>query len=392
MTFKGVILVKKGANMLRVLQIVPYYPPHFGGIEQVAYDISECLKEHSVEQTVLCYSKGRSLRKEVFEGVSVFRVGVVAKVWSQAIPMHYKKVLEDVLSERDPDIIHIHLPNPIATCYLLLSMRKDKKKRKIVVHWHSDIIRQAWLMPFYSPFQKRMLSICAGIIATSENYANYSKYLKPFRSKITIIPNVVDGEKYQSLGLDYNQDYYERKDFVFFVGVHRKYKGLEYLIEAARRLPSRQFIIAGNGPETNKLKKQARYLHNVRFVGSVSEQDKCKYLRCARVFAFPSITKNEAFGLALAEALYFGLPAVCFDIVGSGVGWVNQNGKTGFVVPNRDVGAFVASIERLFSDDDLFTRFSQNAHDWVAESMNRNVLWSGVVKVYGIQSIQGEEY
>ena len=371
--------------MVKVLQISPYFPPQFGGIEQFSYDIFKCLRQHSIEQSVLCYNKKACFSRETVEGISVFRVGCAFRIWSQSIPINYKKVLQDVLSNLDPDIVHIHLPNPVATWYLLRQIRRDKKKRRIVVHWHSDIIRQAFLMPVYRPIQDQLLSICDSIIVTSDNYAKGSRYLQDFRDKITVIPNIVDMERYRDLILNCKARNCQREDSIFFIGVHRKYKGLKYLIEAARLLPHRQFIIAGEGPETNKLKRMARNLHNVIFVGPISEQEKVKYLVSAKVFAFPSVSKNEAFGIALAEALYFGLPAVCFDIEGSGVSWVNQNGLTGFVVPNKDVESFAESIERLMSDEGTFKYLSVNAHNWVVEKMNSEVLWSGIKRVYGIE-------
>ena len=44
------------------------------------------------------------------------------------------------------------------------------------------------------------------------------------------------------------------------------------------------------------------------------------------IFCFPSITRNEAFGIALAEAMYCGKPAVTFTIEGSGVNFVSLDG------------------------------------------------------------------
>ena len=44
---------------------------------------------------------------------------------------------------------------------------------------------------------------------------------------------------------------------------------------------------------------------------------------------FPSITKNEAFGVVLAEAMYCYTPAITFTIEGSGVNWVNLHQVTG---------------------------------------------------------------
>lgn len=50
------------------------------------------------------------------------------------------------------------------------------------------------------------------------------------------------------------------------------------------------------------------------------------YLSAMDIFCFPSITKNEAFGLALAEGMYYSKPAITFTIDGSGVNFVSLNG------------------------------------------------------------------
>ena len=69
--------------------------------------------------------------------------------------------------------------------------------------------------------------------------------------------------------------------------------------------------------------------------------------------AFPSITKNEAFGIALAEALALGKASVTFTIPGSGVNYVSVNKKTGIEVPNMDDKAFADALIKLQHDESL---------------------------------------
>ena len=88
----------------------------------------------------------------------------------------------------------------------------------------------------------------------------------------------------------------------------------------------------------------------------------------ASVFAFPSITKNEAFGIALAEAMYCGTPAVTFTIPGSGVNWVSLNGETGLEVPNGDDKAFAKAIDTLLDDKGLSLKYAENGIRRVKEN------------------------
>ena len=147
---------------------------------------------------------------------------------------------------------------------------------------------------------------------------------------------------------------------MFFIGRHIQYKGLPHLIEAEKYVKSDcVFVIAGSGPLTDELKAQCKS-SRVHFVGRLSDEDLKLYHYAASVFAFPSVTKNEAFGVALAEAMYCGTPAVTFTIPGSGVNWVSLNGETGLEVPNGDDKAYAEAIDKLIGDKELSKRYAEN--------------------------------
>ncbi len=65
----------------------------------------------------------------------------------------------------------------------------------------------------------------------------------------------------------------------------------------------------------------------IRFITEVSESTKKIWLSAADVFCFPSVTKNEAFGIALGEAMACGKPSVTFHIPGSGENELCRSGK-----------------------------------------------------------------
>jgi glycosyltransferase involved in cell wall biosynthesis len=53
------------------------------------------------------------------------------------------------------------------------------------------------------------------------------------------------------------------------------------------------------------------------------------------LFCLPSVSRNEAFGLVLVEALYFGKPLVTTNVEGTGMNYVNKHNETGLVVPPK---------------------------------------------------------
>ncbi|UKI50236.1 MAG: glycosyltransferase [Clostridium sp.] len=64
-------------------------------------------------------------------------------------------------------------------------------------------------------------------------------------------------------------------------------------------------MIGGHGPLTDELIKEAKDDKKIIFLGKISDDDLKVYLNACDIFCFPSITKNEAFGIGLAEAMYF---------------------------------------------------------------------------------------
>lgn len=211
--------------------------------------------------------------------------------------------------------------------------------------------------------------------------------LQPFKDKVKILPNAMDEDNFilRDGDMEKIEDVrkrYGNKPIVFFVGRHIQYKGLLHLIKAEKYVKSDcVFVIAGKGPLTEELKAKC-HSPRVDFVGRLSDEELKIYHYAASVFAFPSITKNEAFGVALAEAMYCGTPAVTFTIPGSGVNWVSLNEKTELEVPNGDDKAFAKTIDILLDDKELSKRFAENGKKRVMDNFTIPVMVEQMDKCY----------
>jgi glycosyltransferase involved in cell wall biosynthesis len=160
----------------------------------------------------------------------------------------------------------------------------------------------------------------------------------------------------------------EGKTICLSVGRLVPYKGYEYLIKSAQKLDDNYvFFIIGDGELKTKLERQSKKYPYIKFLGKQTDDELKAYYIAADIFCFPSITKNEAFGIALAEAMYFGLPAITYTIPGSGVNYVSLNGETGLEVPNRDVEAYANAIKELSADKDKRKQFGEKAFNRVIE-------------------------
>ena len=217
----------------------------------------------------------------------------------------------------------------------------------------------------------RLLKRADKIIATSPLYIEGSPYLSRFKNKCIVIPNSINENRMRITDtivekVEEIKKQNHKKYICFGVGRHIPYKGFKYLVEASRYLDDRFVIfIGGRGELSNQLRDQAKGDSKVVFLGRLSDEELIAYYMSMDIFCFPSITKNEAFGIALAEGMYFGKPAVTFHINGSGVNYVNQNNVTGLEVPNCDSRAYASAIKRLAEDCSLREQMGKKARERV---------------------------
>ena len=368
--------------MQRILHIPNYYNPHIGGIEQAAEDVVNSLKG-LYEQKIICFKDAKKTTKDIVNGVEVTRVSCCAKISSQSIAPSYKKELRRMFKEYKPDIVIFHYPNPFVA-HILLKLLKKHKNVKLLLFWHTDIVKQKLLMKFFHKQNLKLINRANKIIATSPNYVEGSKYLSLVKDKISIVPlcatiHSFDLEKKNKI-VESLKNEYVGKHIIFGFGRHVEYKGFKYLVESTKYLPDDYIcIIGGNGPLTDELKETSSNNFKVLLPGRLSNEEIEAYFELCEVFAFPSITKNEAFGIALAEALLHGVPAVTFNIPGSGVNYVNMNNETGLEVPNCDAKAYAEAIMKIVDDTELKNTFSINAKEranslFSVDTFNNNII------------------
>ena len=368
--------------MRKILQISNYIYPHIGGIEQIAREIANAISDDpDFEQKVICFNedaqdngyecrRGETVR-DIVDGVEVIRCGCFTKKASQSLSFTFGRELKKVLDSFDPDIVIFHYPNPFQAMYLLRYLKKDAR---LIVYWHLDIVKQKVLGKLFHGQSMRLLKRAEKVVATSPLYIDGSPYLRKFRNKCIVIPNCINEER-----LTANDDIMQRvrrikeenKDKVicFGIGRHIPYKGFTYLIQASKYLDDRfRIYIGGKGELTESLMEEAAGDEKIHFLGRIDDEELLAYYMAMDILCFPSITKNEAFGIALAEGMYFGKPAVTFNIPGSGVNYVSINNETGLEVPNGDSKAFAEAIQRLSEDKALYDKLGEAAERRVKEN------------------------
>lgn len=109
-------------------------------------------------------------------------------------------------------------------------------------------------------------------------------------------------------------------------------------------------FFVGDGELRGKLESYVRDRHisNVHFEGFKNQTELARYYTAADVLVLPS-GAGETWGLAVNEAMCFGLPIVVSDAVGCAPDLVRNN-ENGFVVPLGDVSAFAEKLEMIARD------------------------------------------
>jgi glycosyltransferase involved in cell wall biosynthesis len=145
---------------------------------------------------------------------------------------------------------------------------------------------------------------------------------------------------------------------LLFVGDCGVRKGVVYLLMAWEALAWRdaELWLAGRVPrEAAPLLRRHRELTGVRWLGFVP--DPARLYTAADVFVLPSLEEGSA--LVCYEALASGLPVVTTPNAGS----VVREGREGFLVPARDVGALCERLEKLRADPELCRELGRAARE-----------------------------
>lgn len=353
----------------RVLQVNKLYPPWIGGVERAVQMMSEGLSRgRGIDVEVLaCQARGRGMAATV-GGVRVTRVGSLGMVFGMPVSPHFPLVY-GALSRR-VDLLHIHMPFPLAAWSDAVLGDSGKG---LIVHYHSDIVRQKRLAWMYTVFLRRLLQRADLIIVTSPALLANSPHLAPFRRKCRIIPYAVN----QAAGspdpahvpaLRARLGVRDGGRVILFVGRLVYYKGVEYLVDAMCSVDA-TLVIVGDGPCRRALQKRVAERgveRKVLFCPAVSDQELGAYYSLADVFVLPSIEPTEAFGLVQLEAMATGLPVINTDLP-TGVPWVSRSGETGLTVPPRDSTALAGAINTILRDRQLSARFASRGRTRVKE-------------------------
>jgi glycosyltransferase involved in cell wall biosynthesis len=360
----------------RVLHVGKFYPPHMGGIETHLQALCGELSK-SVDLRVVVASDDSQYRREVLDNVAVVRV----PTWLTLASTPLCPAMIAQIRSSQADIVHIHLPNPMAVLAYLASGHRGH----LVVTYHSDTVRQKILGFLFEPFLHRALRRSSAIIATSPDYRRTSPVLARYLDRCQVIPYGIAVEQLDRPDPAAVAQLRSRFGDRLAISVGRLvyYKGFEYLIRAMKGVNGR-LLIVGDGPLRGKLQELVHGLDldaKVIFAGEIQNEQVTPYYHAADVFALASVARSEAFGIVQIEAMAAGLPVINTKL-DSGVPFVSLHGETGLTVPPQDSDALATAINRLLDDPSLRRKFGNAARLRAREEFSLQTMTQRTMALY----------
>lgn len=341
---------------MHVLHAYKIYQPDIeGGIPAVISSLTHA-PDPLIAHSVLCARRLGLHRNYVVDGTPVEAVSSLGTLFSTPIAPGFIPAF--VRHARSSDIVIHHAPLPLTDIAIALGL---PAKTALIVFWHAEIIGYSFLKTAVSPLIRRVLARADKIVVSGQPMIENSEFLQPHIEKCAVVPFGTDVVYWSSVDADdraiIDQMKRERPRHVVALGRLVGYKGFDILVRAMTDVDGHATII-GEGPMQAELEQLAAKLglsDRMRFLGRLTRGEIRSILHSADVFAFPSLTAAEAFGIVQIEAMAAGLPIVNTSLA-TNVPLVARDEMEALTVAPNDPAAFARALRRILDDADLARR------------------------------------
>lgn len=326
---------------MRILLVISEAPPVKSGVARVAEKLSSGLK-------------GRGHHVDILSVQDIPRYEW-GEVRLSSMPLKLPSLKARFQSY---DLIHLHGPVPtFSDVFLLQGLRGLGLSRpKLVYTYHAPVDLRGFGMGFltwvYNAVQERLARLADHVVVMTPSYGQRLARHVP-TSKLSVIPWGVDYERFFA-------PVEKPGPFtVVYLGQIRPYKGLPILLEAAADLENTRLWVIGNGHYTEICQRLAARLDlpDVTFWGSLPDEEMISLLKQAHALVLPSVTRSEAFGIALLEGMAAGNVPIASHLPGV----ADLVGNEGFTFQAGDARALREILQRVRDDTALRTHLASLA-------------------------------
>jgi len=295
---------------MKICQVCHRFPPYTGGIETHVYEISKRLAKEFDVEVLTTDPSGKLRSKEEIEGFTVRRF----KSYAPSEAYYFSLDLYRYLKRNSDKYDMIHAHNYHAFPALFAAITKGKNRLVFSPHYHAsghsffrNLLHKPYKLLGKKIFEKADTVICVSNFEKSLVLKNF----KIDEGKIHVVPNGINLEEFRGVEeIKKNKD--ENSKVILYVGRIEKYKGVDYIVKAVKLLPENYVLeVVGKGsyrPKIVELAKKLGVISRVRFYQDLSREELVE--RYAKADVFVLLSKHEAFGIAVAEALAAKTPCV----------------------------------------------------------------------------------
>lgn len=379
---------------MKILQVVSSLSPQTGGPAKAVLELSDALKQAGQEVSIFATNHGYEANGNGRTGPKTeARLKLFRLAWPKKY--FYSPDLEKELKEmvENFDLVHIHglwlFPTFIAS-------RICQKKRVPYLIRPCGMLDQYCLSHhrlrkkiYASFFEKENLDRASVIHFTTEEekYRSKSYRLKP---RAVVIPLGIDLTPYSNLppkgSFRKNHPHLLDRKIILFLGRVNFKKGLELLTQSFSRLVHEgeniQLVIAGTddegyGVRVKRLVAEEKISDRVLWAGFIQGEEKLALLNDSDLLCLPS--RQENFGLAVAEAMAAGLPVVVSDQVN-----IHKEIKQfqAGLVTSCDPATLHLALQQLLRDEALRKTMGENGKRLVQEKYQWDLVTPEVIRLY----------
>jgi glycosyltransferase involved in cell wall biosynthesis len=299
----------------RIVHVVPYYPPHLGGMEKVAWGMAEeSAKAGLVEVlTTNCAAKeAPRLERRGMLTVRRLRAFEIANV--PVAPSMLYRCLK--ISPRN--IVHVHVAQALIP--EIVWMSRWLRGGKFIAHFHLDVGPSGRFGRLFVWYKRTILGhtlrAAVKVIALSADQATFlEQAYQVSANKIAVIPNGI-GSEFSPKPETPSPTY--RPLRVLYVGRLSRQKAVPRLVHALAAMTQPvEALLVGEGDERPAIEDliQRYGLDNVQVPGRRQDGELVATYQWADVFVLPS--DREGMPLVALEAMASGLPVIATDVVGN---------------------------------------------------------------------------
>lgn len=264
------------------------------------------------------------------------------------------------------DVVFVH--SYAYATHLLAILAARLKGIKVLVRSEHNLLvkrslRRRLLKKLFLPLLFQLIN---GFMVVGRLNRQYCEYYYASKKKMYLAPYAVDNEWFfaqRDLNLPYRQELKRELGIapnarvILYAAKFLKRKRSMDLIRAFEelRLSEVVLVMVGDGEERALCEKYVKdqELDRIYFVGFKNQTELPKFYTVADVFVLPS--ENEPWGLALNEAMCFGLPVIATDQVGAVYDLI-RHGVNGFVYHVGDIESLKSYLETILQDEELRQR------------------------------------